>query len=129
MDGGTASTQSECRNLVTIGNFCQTFPWLDPSTSDPLGETIFVATSCEEKFTMGFCRQAQEYLLPGVSANVSVYDAYKAAHMNDDMSQPVSSTATYMCDNSIGEYNEGNPIPGENGPTSSYIPVQTAIGT
>ena len=98
-----------CRNIKTTGNFCQTQPWLDPKSGNPGGLTTFVATSCQDHWNLGFCKQQQEYLLPGVSNNASVYQDYVVSHINEDITQPLLSTTELWCNESQRMFNTGDP--------------------
>ena len=103
---GMDPNDNTCADAVTTGNWCQTTPYLN-SQGVPVGKTVFVATDCKNNYPLGFCRQQEQYLLPGVAANQSVYDDALTAHENFDDSLPIESTAQYMCMHDMPPYPSG----------------------
>lgn len=93
--------------VTTTGNFCQTMPYTNRE-GNPAGETVFVACDCSGHWPLGFYRQNEVYLTPGVSNNVSVYDQFLLAHQDYNIDQPVESTVADWCQNALGPYHESN---------------------
>ena len=90
---------SMCQNIRSVGNFCQTTPYLNKDGS-AAGETIFVATDCTHNWPAAFCFQQAAYLQQGVAANASVYNDYVGAHWDGDINSPkgILSTAQVQCE-------------------------------
>jgi len=67
------------------------------------GAAVFVATDCDnDGKRLPFCKQDPIYLQLGVSADPQVFQDFRDAWLNDDLSQGVSATAKYQC--SIGNW-------------------------
>ena len=99
-----------CTNITTTDDWCQTVPYLD-ADGNPEGATVFVARSCEESWPLSFCWQDPIYLLPGVSNNATIYTDFVIAHENGDITQPLESTAVYLCTSQQGIFGEDNKKP------------------
>ena len=95
------SKPASCSNVKTVGNFCQTTPYVN-SDGKIIGETVFVAMECDTNKQLAFCYQQKPYLQIGVSVNPDVFINYLYAHTPDqvaarDISSPAESTTVIYC--------------------------------
>ena len=93
-----------------------------------MGETIFVARSCDQHWPLGFCWQDSTYLNPGVSTNSSVYQDFLDAHENFDITQPVESTPKITCELNHPPYSEGDVPTGCEAGLPAGISLSSATG-
>ena len=71
-------------------------PYVDDNGA-PAGETLFVATNCNDRWPIGFCWQDPVYLLPGISNNATVYNDYVIAHEDYNINEPEMASADRLC--------------------------------
>ncbi|KAL9065998.1 MAG: hypothetical protein Q9161_007849 [Pseudevernia consocians] len=86
---------------TTIGNFCQSTPYLD-GNGNAVGVTVFVAMECQSNKPLAFCYQQDPYLQIGVSVTPDMFIDYLYAHTDDqitarDISQPATEEAVIGC--------------------------------
>ena len=95
------SRPASCSNVKTVGNFCQSMPYVNSDGKTP-GETVFVATDCDTNKQLAFCYQQKPYLQIGVSDNPDVFINYLYAHTRDqinarDITSPAQLTKLIYC--------------------------------
>ena len=108
----TLSEPASCSNVKTVGNFCQSTPYLN-ADGKAVGVTVFVATDCDTNKQLAFCYQQKPYLQIDVSNNADVFIDYLFAHSPDqvaarDISQPAERSAIDECsqDKWTGDFNQ-----------------------